>query len=306
MAQVLVLGLIAGGIYALFAVGVVLVYRGTGVLTFANGEIGTAALFLAAILITDVGLPWLVGALLAVVFALALGALFELLVVRHMIGAEPVTVAVATVGLGLFLLASEFYVFGESPKVLGGPVDTGFMLAGVRVTPTQVAALVIAIALAFGLQSALRRTDFGLGILAAAQDPTAVRLVGVPLSRVSLVIWGTGAGLAALASLLVVPTVGVFAPGYASELYIVGLAAAVIGGLKSLPGAFVGGIVLGIAEAAATRYLGDYGLSGLRYVVVLGILLLALLGRAYLPDLRRRLLPPAASSKPRALTGASA
>lgn len=298
MGQVLVLGLIAGGIYALFAVGVVLVYRGTGVLTFANGEVGTAALFLAAILVTDSGLPWFVGAAAAVVFAVALGALFEFLVVRRMRGADPTAVAVATVGLGLFLLALEFQIFGESPKSLAGPVEGGFTLAGVIVTPTQVVALVLAVALAFGLQSALRRTDFGLGILAAAQDPAAVRLVGVPLSRISLTIWGAGAALAAIAALLVQPTVGVFAPGYASELYIVGLAAAVIGGLTSLPGAFVGGVVLGIAEAAATRYLSDLGLPGLRYVVVLSILLLVLLGRAYLPELRRRLAPPAPDTTP--------
>lgn len=294
MGQVLVLGLIAGGIYALFAVGVVLVYRGTGVLTFANGEVGTAALFLAAILVTDIGLPWFVGAAAALLLAVALGALFEFLVVRRMRGADPTAVAVATVGLGLLLFALQTQIFGESPKSLAGPVEGGFTLAGVIVTPTQVAALVISIALAFGLQSALRRTDFGLGILAAAQDPAAVRLVGVPLSRISLTIWGAGAALAGIAALLVEPTVGVFAPGYASELYIVGLAAAVIGGLTSLPGAFVGGVVLGIAEAAATRYLGDLGLPGLRYVVVLSILLLVLLGRAYLPELRRRLTPPSA------------
>lgn len=307
MGQVLVLGLIAGGIYALFAVGVVLVYRGTGVLTFANGEVGTAALFLAAILVTDIGLPWFVGAAAALVLAIGLGALFEFLVVRRMRGADPTAVAVATVGLGLLLFALQTQIFGESPKSLAGPVDGGFTLAGVIVTPTQVAALVISIGLAFGLQSALRRTDFGLGILAAAQDPAAVRLVGVPLSRVSLTIWGAGAALAGIAALLVEPTVGVFAPGYASELYIVGLAAAVIGGLTSLPGAFVGGVVLGIAEAAATRYLSDLGLPGLRYVVVLSILLIVLLARAYLPELRRRLAPPTPDPTPaKTPAGASA
>jgi branched-chain amino acid transport system permease protein len=306
MGQVLVLGLIGGGIYALFAVGVVLVYRGTGVLTFANGEIGTAALFVAAILVTDLGLPWFVGAAAALAFAIGLGALFEFLVVRRMIGADPVSVAVATVGLGLFLLAVEFKIFGETPKQLAGPVDAGVTIAGVIVTPTQLAALVLAVALAFGLQSALRRTDFGLGILAAAQDPDAVRLVGVPLSRVSLTVWGAGAALAGIAALLVEPTVGVFGPGYASELYIVGLAAAVIGGLTSLPGAFVGGVVLGVAEAAAVRYLGDLGLPGLRYVVVLTVLLLVLLGRGYLPQLRERLAPPSVPTPERETAGASA
>lgn len=301
MAQVLVLGLISGGIYALFAVGVVLVYRGTGVLTFANGEIGTASLFVAAALVTDRGMPWMVGAVAAVVFAFGLGALFELVIVRRMVGSEPVAVAVATVGLGLFLLALEFQLFGESPKSLRGPVEGGVSVAGVIVTAAQVGALALAVLLAFGLQSALRRTDFGLGVLAAAQDPSAVRLVGVPLSRVSLVVWGTGAALAGIAALLVEPTVGVFVPGYASELYVVGLAAAVIGGLSSLPGAFVGGVSLGIAESAAKRYLGDYGVPGMRYLVVLTILLLVLLARTTLPDLIRRF----EENRMRAATGAT-
>jgi branched-chain amino acid transport system permease protein len=266
----------------------VLVHRGTGVLTFANGEVGTAGLFLAAVLVSDLGLPWIVGALVSIAFAVLLGCLFEYLVVRRMRASDPVAIAVATVGLALFLLAAEFQIFGESPKELAGPVDGGVTIAGVIVTPTQIIGLVLALLLGFGLQAALRRTDFGLGILAAAQDPAAVRLVGVPLSRISLTIWGAGAALAAIASLLVEPTVGVFGPGYASELYVVGLAAAVIGGLNSLPGAVVGGVTLGVAEAAASRYLDDLGLSGLRYVVVLVILLAVLLGRQLLPDLLRR------------------
>lgn len=303
MGQVLVLGLISGGIYALFALGVVLVHRGTGVLTFANGEVGTAGLFLAAVLVTDLGLPWVVGALVSIAFAVLLGCLFEYLVVRRMRASDPVAIAVATVGLGLFLLASEFQIFGESPKELAGPVEGGVTIAGVIVTPTQIFGLVLALALGFGLQAALRRTDFGLGILAAAQDPAAVRLVGVPLSRISLTIWGAGAALAAIASLLVEPTVGVFGPGYASELYVVGLAAAVVGGLNSLPGAVVGGVTLGVAEAAASRYLSDFGLSGLRYVVVLVILLAVLLGRQLLPDLVKRLSEADTRARP---VGASA
>ena len=303
MGQVLVLGLISGGIYALFALGVVLVHRGTGVLTFANGEVGTAGLFLAAVLVSDLGLPWVVGAVVAIAFAVLLGCLFEYLVVRRMQASDPVAIAVATVGLGLFLLAGEFQLFGESPKELAGPISGGVEIAGVIVTPTQIIGLVLAVVLGFGLQAALRRTDFGLGILAAAQDPSAVRLVGVPLSRISLTIWGAGAALAAIASLLVEPTVGVFGPGYASELYVVGLAAAVIGGLNSLPGAVVGGVTLGVAEAAASRYLDGLGLSGMRYVVVLVILLAVLLGRQSLPDLVRRLSAADASRRP---AGASA
>jgi branched-subunit amino acid ABC-type transport system permease component len=289
MGQVLVLGLISGGIYALFALGVVMIYRGTGVLTFANGEIGTAGLFVAVLVLDHTSLPWAVGALAAVVFAGAVGCAFELLVVRRMGVSDPVAVAVATVGLGLFLLAGEFQLFGESPKELAPPLTHGPTVFGVHVTPIQITGLVLAVALGFGLQAVLRRTDFGLGILAAAQDPAAVRLVGVPLSRISLTIWGAGAALAAVASLLVEPTVGILYPGFSSELYVVGLAAAVIGGLNSLPGAVVGGCVLGVAESASTRWLSGLHLPGLRYVVVLAVLLVVMLGRQLLPELVKRL-----------------
>lgn len=294
MGQVVVLGLISGGIYAIFALGVVLVFRGSGVLSFAQGEIGTVSLYLAYWLVTSQHLPWVVGALGALVFATAIGAAFEFFVVRRMVTADPVSTAVATVGLTLFLLAGEFFLFGASPRDLPPPTRAGVELFGVRVSPTQIAALALALALGFGLQAVLRRTDFGLGILAAAQDPAAVRLVGVPLSRVTLTIWSAGAALSGLAALLVEPTVGFITPGYASELFIVGLAAAVIGGLTSLPGAFVGGVVLGLAEAGAQHWFGHYGLPGLRYVVVLGVLLVVLLGRAYAPELRRRLVAPVA------------
>lgn len=288
MGQVLVLGLISGGIYALFALSVVMVYRGTGVLSFAQGEIGTAALFVAAWLVTDKGYPWFVGALVALVLAAGLGALFEFVVVRRMLGSDPVSVAVATVGLGLLILSVEIQVVGQSPKSLAGPFKGGTQIAGVVVSPTQMIALGLAIVLGLGLQAALRRSDFGLGILASAEDPTAVRLVGVPLSRISLTVWGAGAALSAVAALLVEPTVGVFVPGFASELYVVGLAAAVVGGLTSLPGAVVGGVVVGVAESAATRLLGDHGIPGLRYLVVLTVLLVVLLGRQLVPELRRR------------------
>ena len=294
MLQVLVLGLINGGIYAIFALGVVLVYRGTGVLTFAHGEIGTVALYFAYFLIAHEGLPWAVGAVGAIVLATVLGGLFEFLFVRRMVQADPVSTVVLTVGFGLFLLAIEFFFFGASPRVLRPPTKHFFFVIDlVVVRPWQVAALVLALALGFGLQSALRRSDFGLGILAAAQDPSAVRLVGVPLSRITLTVWSVGAGLSGLAALLVEPSVGVISPGYASELFVIGLAAAVIGGLTSLPGAFVGGVVLGLAQSISSRYLGGLGVSGLQYIVVLTILLVVLLGRAYGPDVRRRLRGPA-------------
>jgi branched-chain amino acid transport system permease protein len=289
---VLALGLIAAGIYAMFAVGIVLVYRGTRVLTFAGGEVGTAALYVAAFFVTDHGAPWFVGALAAVAFAAALGAAFEFLLVRRAVDADPVVISILTVGLLVTLLAVELRAYGASPKKLAPPVHGGVDVGGVIVSGTQITAIVVAAALGLGLQAALRRTDFGLGILAAADDPSAARLVGVPLSRVRLVLWAGSFALAALAALLVEPTVGVITPGYASTLYLDGLAAAVIGRLTSLPGAVAGAVAIGLSESAATRYLSDWDLPGMNFLVVLVLLLVTLLGRAYGPTLRRRLAGP--------------
>ncbi|MEO6205742.1 MAG: branched-chain amino acid ABC transporter permease [Mycobacteriales bacterium] len=290
MGQVVVLGLIAGGIYALFAVGIVLVYRGSGVLNFAQGEIGTAALLTAYVVVNDLGAPWAVGALVAVVVAAVLGGGFEFLVVRRMISADPVSTAVATVGFALALVSLEIIYVGDSGKVLDNPFNSGTEIFGVVVYPHQIAVIVIAIALGFGLQRVLRRTDFGLGILAAAQDPDAVRLVGVPLSRVSLVVWGLGGALSGLAALLAEPTIGLITPGFASEFFVFGLAAAVIGGLDSLPGAVMGALGLGLAEAVEARYL-SFGVPGERYLLLLAAVLIALLSRAFGPELRKLFAP---------------
>lgn len=279
MGQVLVIGLIHGAIYGLFAVGITLVYRGTRAINFAQGEIGTLSLYAAWWLSTEHGLPWVVGAAGALVLAAAVGLAFERLVIRPMVSANPISVAVASVGLLSFLLVLELQVFGESPREVAGPIQgLGRSVAGVQVSPTQALSLVVVAAVALGLSQFLRRTDFGLGVLAAAQDPDAVRLVGVPLRRISAFVWGAGAATAALASLFIEPSIGVFAPGFASRLYLIGLVAAVVGGLSSLPGAFVGGITIGVLEAAGNRYI-DVSLPGVNFIIFLAIVLAVLLWR---------------------------
>jgi branched-chain amino acid transport system permease protein len=278
--QNLVLGLVYGGIYGLLAVGIVLVYRGSRVLNFAQGELGTIGLFAAWWLHTEHGLPWLVGAAGAVVAATVVGLAFERLVVRPMADASRIAVAVASVGLLLFLLAIGFRLFGESPRSVGPPVTgRGFEIAGVVVSPTQVIALLVTLAVGVALTVLLKRTDFGLGVLAAADDPVAVRLVGVRLSQVSAFTWGAGAAISAIAVLLIEPTIGVFTPGFASELFVFGLAAALVGGLSSLHGAFAGGIVVGLLEVHVRAATLTSELPGVPILAVFALILLVLLVR---------------------------
>jgi branched-chain amino acid transport system permease protein len=279
MGQVLVFGLVDGTILALLAVGIVLVYRGSGAINFAQGEIGTFSLFVAWFVSVDHGLPWIVGAALAVLTAVVIGVGFEWFIVRHMLKAERVSVTVATVGLLSLLVSIELQLFSASPRQWPAPIGgLGVRIFGVYVSPTQMIALVLTGALAAGLAVLLKRTDFGLGVQAAAEDPDAARLVGVPLAKVSAFVWGSGAALSAVAALLITPSLGgVFTPNDLRVPFVYALAAAVIGGLHSLPGAFAGGFVMGLFKAATARWIDIDSLPLVDLNATVALLLIVLL-----------------------------
>ena len=277
MAQALVIGLVQGGTYGLIALGLVLAYRGSRVLNFAQAEIGTASLFIAWIVVGAWHQPYWMGALAAIASALVIGLLFERLIVRPMATAPRLSVAVATIGLFGLLVALEAYLNGPTPRYLVPPLGgRGLQIAGVYVSPTQFLTFGVIAVIAAGLTYFLRKTDFGLAVLAAAEDSTAARLVGVPLGRVSMFTWGAAAVLSALAALLIEPTITLIAPnGIGIRLFICGLAAALLGGMTSLVGAFVGGLIVGVLTAEATQ-LAPNGLNG-AFTIVLFLIVMAVL-----------------------------
>ena len=281
MIQALVIGIVTGAIYGLIALGLVLVYKGSRVLNFAQAEIGGAGLYLTYILMSHFDLPWPVAAALTIAAAALVGIGFEWLVVRRMGDAARLSVAVATVGLFFFLLAAEFYFFGQSPEFIRPPIaGLGLQVAGFFVGPTELLSFAVIAILAAGLTAFLRYTDFGLGVLAAAQDATAVRLVGIPLGRLNMFTWGVAGALSAIAALFIEPQIGTISPGTIGEpLFMGGLAAALLGGLTSLEGAFVGGILVGIAQSEVEHLLLATGFPGIRAVVLFAIVLGVLLVR---------------------------
>jgi branched-chain amino acid transport system permease protein len=285
MSTALVIGVVQGGIYGLLALGLVLVYKGSRVLNFAQAEIGTVSLFLAYWLITEHHLPWIAGAACALLLGAGIAMGFERLIVRPMGSAPRLSVAVATIGLLTFLLSLELLNFGPSPRVLPPPVDgLGVQVADIFISPTRLISLAAVAVIGVGLAAFLRFTDFGLGVLAAAEDATAVRLVGVRLSRVSAFTWGVSGALSALAALLIAPALGVFTPGViGAPLFVAALAGALLGGMTSLPGAFVGGIAIGLIEAI-TKYVVisrnvSSSVPGAEEIAIFAVILLVLLLR---------------------------
>jgi branched-chain amino acid transport system permease protein len=278
--QPIILGMIAGSIYALIALGITLVYKASRVLNFAQAEVGTLSLYATWWVTVKHHQPWIVGAVASIAAATVIGLVFERAVIRRMLTASRVTVAVATIGLFSLMIAIELAFFAGTIYIVPPPLTHGGVsIAGVYVNATQWLALGVVVVVAAALAAFLRFTDFGLAVLASADDPVGAQLMGAPRGRISAFTWATAGALSAVAVLLIEPTVGVLAPGAFNGLFIGGLTAALVGGLSSLPGAFVGGLVVGIAEAEVKAHLVLKVIPSFQVTAMLIIVLAVLLLR---------------------------
>lgn len=271
-------GLVTGAMYGLFALGIVLVYRGTRVINFAAPAIGSVGLYITSVLTQEHGVAWLTAAVIGLLVAGAISLAFERFVVRRMHDASPLSIAVATIGLMLLIISTELVLFGGSPRNLAAPIGgRGFDRFGIQLSPTNILAIVVAITVGLALSQFLRRTDFGLGVQAAAMDSQAVRLVGVRLNDVNMFVWAVGGMIAVVAAVLVLPSIGGFQPGTVTGTFFVpALAAALLGGLDEMGGAFAGGLAIGLViELTKFAFLGGAAF-GPQYLALLAVIILVL------------------------------
>lgn len=279
MSQALLFGVFNGAIYGLLALGIVMIYRGTKVLSFAQPELGTIAAFITWYFVDKQEWPWLAAAAVGLAVVAIASLVFERVVIRRMADAPRLAVTVATVGFMLLALAVEAKVWGGSPRRLPHPIAGTHRIFEVFISNTQLISLVSLAVLGFGLTWFLRRSDFGLGVLAASQDVEAARLNGVPVSRVSAFTWVVAGVLAGIATLLIAPTIGAVSFGMTSRLFVPALAAALLGGLTSLSGAFVGGLVIGIGTEAARFAFISSSIPGPEWILTFLLIVAVLLFR---------------------------
>ena len=256
MRQALIIGIVAGSGYGLIALGLVLVYKSSGIFNFAQGEFGTVAVF-ALWGAHSAGVPYGLAMLIGLAAALASGLATERFVVRPLFAAPRVTLLVATAGVSLFAISTELWL-GEGrlrflPPALGR-LDRvsvfGFAVSDQRLLIiATLAALAVAGAVFFA------RSDLGLAILGLSQNPLATELMGISAERLSRFTWGAAAILGGLGGILSAPLASGFGPGFVTlSALIPAFTAAVLGGMTSLPGAFVGGVLVGVAESVAVTY----------------------------------------------------
>jgi branched-chain amino acid transport system permease protein len=252
-----------GAAYGLIGLGLVLLYKSNRIFNFAQGEFATISAIVTYVFYAGTGalpkLPFFVAALLGIVAAVLVALLTERLVIRPMFNRAKLILVVGTVGVALLLIGVEGLLpypktqqLPEIGSVLGvRPYIT--KIDSIPVLDQDVAKLVILAALAIGAFLFFRYTATGTAILAVSQDATAARVVGISVERISLISWGIAGLLGGVAGiLLATPPQGTITPGaFTGSTLTVAFAAAVLGGMTSLPGAFVGGLSLGLIEAFA-------------------------------------------------------
>jgi branched-chain amino acid transport system permease protein len=250
------------------------------VFNFAQGEFGTVAVYVLWNLLGK-KVPYLVSIPVALLAAIALGLALERLVIRPLFEAPRVILLVATAGVALLCIGVEIWWGGARPRVIDPLLrqPDRVSILGVHISDQQILLLAVLAAFAIGLAYFFNRTNLGLAILSASQEPTATELVGISVRRLSGFTWALAALLGGVVGVVALPAVGTFTPGaltVAGGGLIPGITAAVLGGMTSLPGAFVGGAIVGIAQSAAQSW------SALRAVpapdaVVVFVLLVAVL-----------------------------
>ena len=272
--QQVVSGIAIGSVYALVALGFVLIYKATEVVNFAQGELLMLGAFLAYTLIVLLGLNFWLGGLLAVVLTAAFGFFLERTVVRPIVGQPVFAIVMVTIGIGFVARSVVTMIppWGVDTHVIQTPFSNRTLsVAGVVLSQDHVAVVVLTVILCLGLFGFFRYTTLGVAMQATSQNQLAAYYVGIPVKRVFSLIWAISAGVAAFAGVLLAPVA--FVHANMGFIGIKAFPAAVLGGFGSIPGAVVGGVIIGVVEALAGFYLAEGFKDVAAYIVLLLVLL---------------------------------
>ena len=257
LAYLLVSGITTGSLYALVAMGLVVVHKATGVVNFAHGELFMLGGFFAYTLHVLAKIPYVPALILAVIGALGLGILTERVAYRPLMRAPTVSLVLAAVGFSFVLKGAAREIWGGRgdyipfpPLVKADPIAFGDVL----IVPQQLVVLAAAIVCMIVFSLFFSRTRWGKVLQATAENARAASLVGIRIQRVYAFTWGVGAAIAGAAAALMAPLTLIY-PDLGAVLLVKAFASAVLGGFGSLPGAVLGGVSVGIIENLAGGYL---------------------------------------------------
>ncbi|MEV8266130.1 branched-chain amino acid ABC transporter permease [Microbacterium sp. NPDC076911] len=261
-------GLGQGAVYALIAVSFVIIYRATGVLNFAQPALLILGTFATSVFATQMGVPFFVAVPIAMLVIAALSAGIERVAIRPMVGRPAFSAAIVTVGLFIVLLVVAFRLFDSKPRTVGDPWQLSSVCiggettesfgvtgctGGVQIYENAIARFVISLVVIGLLGWWLTRSRIGLAMRATSLDQETALAQGISVGRMFSISWAIGGGLAALAGALLAAN-GSVVQATDALFALVALPAIILGGIDSLKGAVVGGLIVGLAMALTKTY----------------------------------------------------
>ena len=268
-------GISNGAIYAAVALALVLIWRATRIVNFAQGAMLMITTFIASAVINSTG-SYVLGLVVALITGLVFGALVERVLIRPIEGGPPLNAVIVTLGLYSVLVAAAGMIWGNTPRAFPAAFSLrGYKVGGTTLlfTPNDTFIVLTVLFVALVLALLFRFTSLGLQMRAAAFAPEVARLLGTRVGRMFTIGWALAAVVGSLAGVLVAPSV-FLGPNSFDPILISGFVAAVLGGLDSPPGAVVGGVLLGLALSYVSGYWRAALVPLAAFVILLVVLMI--------------------------------
>jgi branched-chain amino acid transport system permease protein len=271
--QSLISGLLIGGVYALIGIGLTIIFGVMRVINFAHGDIMMVGMYLTYFLFTLFGVDPFLSVLITIPLMFLFGGFLQKVFINRIIGTLPQNQILLTIGLGLIMSNTAMLAFTSDYKILTTSYSSSsFNLLGISISQPLLISFLITCGITAALYWFLMKTDTGQAIRATAQDREAAQLMGINVKWMSILAFGLGASLAGTAGALISPTYYIF-PQVGSAFTLKAFVITVLGGMGSIVGATLGGLIIGIVESMGAAYIS----SDWKDVLVFGIFLLVLL-----------------------------
>ena len=271
----LINGISLGSVYAIIALGYTMVYGIAKMLNFAHGDVIMVGGYISFLAATNLGLPTLLSVLVAMVFCTVLGILIEGLAYRPLRSAPSLAVLITAIGVSYFLQNAALLIFGANPKAYT-PIVSGtlrFFDGQLTISYVSILTIVCCIVIMLALTAFTGKTRMGKAMRACSEDKGAAQLMGINVNRTIALTFAIGSALAAVAGALLCSFSPMLMPTTGSMPGIKAFTAAVFGGIGSIPGAFLGGILLGVIEALARAYISTQLSNSIVFAVLIIVLL---------------------------------
>lgn len=271
--QLIVSGIAAGALYALVAIGLVLIYKATDIVNFAQGESVTVGAYMGWLMVTEFNMPYFPSLVGVMIGSALVGMLVERVAYRPLIKSPPFTVILATLAIGILITNIIRLIFHDTPRTLSGALSAQPLeIGGVLITPERLGILLTVVVVVAALMLFFRYSKLGKAMRATAQSQEAASLMGISVPSIFSKTWALGSALGGTAGILIAPLVGINTE--LGGIMIPGFVAAIVGGFTSIPGAIVGGLTVGVLENLGGVYISSSFKRVVAFVILIAVLMI--------------------------------